>query len=338
MGKLRYFAFCVSIALVASMPAQAEVEVEFTYYGNTFINYNNCLGIYADAFLVLEEKVWLFSMDQSPIFGKVIRVTPAEDAQKRFNALGFNKVYADKPLWAEIGCAHSFRGDMPVSLARVTPEPEDSSIGFAIRGLPAGAWIAEGKGDSVAMDVKDNPYTGLVRHLVTDACYVPDSLIRVKRFPVRKGRSIIQLDIGNVKKVSPEKRKLKIEEEMQRVESVYAKWAWPEYKKKALVELEKKDFVESVEICRFFLDEKRVLKAEMISRRTGVDERVDTPTDMDTDNWADTTTSAIGFISLNRGKDWDVLFVNVGWEGINYSIERLNGSAVHYSRSLYTHH
>ncbi|MHB9101032.1 MAG: hypothetical protein ACYC2E_05940 [Sulfuricella sp.] len=337
MDKLRYFAFCVNFVFVASVPAQAEVE--FSYGKNTFINYWSCLGIYPGTSLGLGEKVWIFSKDISPTLGKVVHVTPAANAKKRFDDLGFDKVYKDKPLWAEIGCAHSFRGDMPVSLAQVAPEPRGSdALGFAIRGLPAGAWIAEGKGDSVAMGVKDNPYVGLVRHLVTDACYVPDSLIRVKQFPIQKGRAIIQLDIGKVKKLSPEKRKQKIEEEMRQTERIYAKWAWPEYKKKTLEKLEKKGFVESVEICRFFLDEKRVLKDEKISRRTGVDERVDTAPDLDTDNWADTTDSAIGFISLNEGKDWDVLLVDVGWEGINYSIQRLNGSVVHYNRSLYTYH
>jgi len=337
MDKLRYFAFCVSIVFVASVPAQAEVE--FSYDKNTFINYWSCLGIYPGTSLGPGEQVWFFSKDQSPALGKVDHVIPAADAKKRFDALGFDKVYKDKPLWAEIGCAHYFRGDMPESLARMSPEPEDSSsIGVVIRGLPAGAWISQGKGDSVAVDVKDNPYVESVRHLVTDACYAPDSLIRVKQFPIREGRAIFQLDIGKLKKLSPEKRRQKIEGEMRRAEKGYTKWAWPEQKKKTLEELEKKDYVESVEICRFFLDEKRVLKAEKISRRTGVDERVDTPTDMDTDNWADTTTSAIGFISLNEGKDWDVLLVDEGWEGINYSIERLNDSVVHYSRSLYTYH
>ncbi len=238
------------------------------------------------------------------MIGKVVHVIPAATAQKKFDGLGFDKVWRDMPLWAEIGCAHSFRGDMPESLARVTPESGDSfGLGFAIRGLPAGAWIAEGRRDSVSMDAKDNPYVELVRHLVTDTCYVPDSLIRVKRFPIRKGRAIVQLDIGKVKKVSPEQRRQNIEEEMRRAERVYAKWAWPEYKKKPLEELERKDFVESVEICRFFLNEKRVVKAEKISRRTGVEERVDTAPDLNTDNWADTTTSAIGFISLNEGKE-----------------------------------
>ena len=337
MDKLRYFTFCVGVVFVTSMSAQAEVE--FSYDKNTFINYYNCLGIYPGTSLGLDEKVWLFSINQSTMIGKIIHVIRAAEAQKKFNSLGFKKVWDDKPPWAEIGCPHSFRGDMPESLARMSPEPKDSSeLGFAIRGLPAGAWITEGKGDSVAMIVKDNPHMEAVRHLVTDACYASDSLIRVKEFPIRKGRSIIQLDIGKVKKVSPEKRKQKIEEEMRRVEKVYAKWAWPEYKKKTLEEWERKDFIESVEICRYFLDEKRVLKAKKISRHTDVDERVETAPDLDTDNWADTNDSAIGFISLNEGKDWDVLLVDVGWEGINYSIQQLNGSVVHYNRYLYTYH
>lgn len=334
MDKLRYFAFCVSVVFVASVPAQAEVE--FSYDKNTFINYNNCLGIYPGTSLGLEEKVWIFSKNLSPMIGKVVHVIPAMEAKKKFDALGVTKVAQDKPLWAEIGCAFQFRGDMPESLARVNPD--SGGIGFAIRGLPEDAWIAEGKGDSVAMGVKDNPYVEVVRHLVTDACYAPYSLIRVKQFPIQEGRAIVQLDIGKVKKLSPENRRLKIEEELRRAEEQYYKWAWPEQKKKTLERLEKKDYVESVEICRFFLDEKRVLKEDKISRSTGVDERVDTAPDLNTDNWADTTDSAIGFISLNEGKDWDALLVDVGWEGINYSIERLNGSVVYYSRSLYTYH
>lgn len=337
MDKLRYFVFCVCVVIITSMPAQAEVK--FSYDKNTFISYYNCLGVYPGTSLGLDEKIWVFSKGLSPMIGKVVHIIPATVAQKKFDDLGFKKVWADKTLWAEIGCAHSFRGDMPESLARVIPDPGDSSgLGFAIRGLPEGAWIADGRGDFSPMDAKGNPYVESVRHHVTDACFAHDSLIRVKQFPIGKGRAITQLDIGKAKKVSPKQRKQNIEKEMQLIEEGYAKWAWPEYKKKKLEELERIDFVESVEICRFFLDGKRVLKKEKISRRTGVDERVDTAPDLNTDNWADTTGSAIGFISLNEGKDWDVLHVDEGWEGINYSIERLNGSVVQYRRSLYTSH
>ena len=69
-----------------------------------------------------------------------------------------------------------------------------------------------------------------------------------------------------------------------------------------------------------------------------MEERVDTAPELNTDNWADTTDTAVGFISLNEGKDWDVLLVDVGWEGINYVIQRLNDSTILYNRSLYTYH
>ncbi len=335
MDKLQFSKFCASLVLVISMSAEAE----FSYEKNTFINYNNCLGIYPGTSLRLDEKAWFISMDQSPMIGKIAHVIRAAEAEKRLSALGFKKINDDKRLWAEIGCAHSFRGDMPESLARISPESEDSSnLGFAIRGLPASAWISEGAGDSISMGIKDNPYVGLVRHHVTNACYAPDSLIRIKKFPVQKGRAIIQLDIGKVKKAGPEKRKQRLEEEMRQVEEGYVEWAWPEYKKKTMEEWTKKEFVESVEICRFFLDGKRVLRQEKISRNTGVEERVDTATDLNTDNWADTTDNVIGFISLNEGKDWDALLVDIGWEGINYSIQRLNDSTIQYDRSLYTYH
>ncbi len=337
MLKFRYFIFCLSVVFIASMPALAQFE--FSYEKNTFINFFNCLGIYSGTSLDRGEKVWLFSSGQAPTVVKIVHVIGAKEAEKRFDVLGFDRVFSDKLLWAEFGCVHSFRGDMPGSLARMSPEPKNSdSLGLAIRGLPASAWISTGKGVSVSMNIKNNPYLRTVRPLVTDACYAPDSLIRVKKFPIRKGRAIIQLDIGKVKKLSPEKRKQKIEEEMQQKERIYQKWAWPKYKKEILKELEKKNFVESVEICRFFLDGKRVLKEMKISRSTGVEERVETAPDLNTDNWADTTDSAVGFISLNEGKDWDVILVDVGWEGIYYSIEQLNGSAVHYKRYLYTYH
>jgi hypothetical protein len=80
MDKLRYFAFCASVVLGASVPAQAEVEL--SYDKNTFINYWSCLGIYPGTFLALEEKVWIFSKDISPMIGKVVHVIPAADAQR----------------------------------------------------------------------------------------------------------------------------------------------------------------------------------------------------------------------------------------------------------------
>lgn len=337
LNKLINIAFSVSVFLFFGFPAHA-VDI-FSYEKNMFINYWSCIGIYSGSTLGLGESVWIFSKNISPVLGKVVHIIPSAEAKMKFDALGFDKVYKDKPLWEKIRCAHSYRGDMPESLAQVSPEPKEAdAIGLVIRGLPAGAWISRGKGEATAMGIKDNPYVSIVRDFVTDACYAPDSLVRVKRFPVHKGRAIVQLDIGKAKKLSPEKRKQKIADEMQQAERMYAKWAWPEYKKKLLEELDRKNLFESVEICRFYLDEKRVLKSVKISRNIDVEERVDTGIELDNESWAETTDSAVGFISLNEGKDWDALFLDVGFEGINYSIEQLNDSVVRYERSLYTYH
>jgi len=335
LAKLQYSIFCLSLIFIFSVSAHAADG--FNYKENTFINYWSCLGIYPGEHLKDGEKVWIFSTDQAPEIAKVDHLIRAAVAKERFDALGFSKVYDNKPLWAEIGCVHSFRGDMPESLSRYSPEPkESSSIGYAVRGLPDSAWIAGGDNKSVVINFNEIPYVDVVRPLVTDACFTPDSLIREKQYPIlSKGGAIIQVDIGKVKRVSLEVKKQKIEEEMQMLERIHA---GTQYKKEKMEEMEKTDFFESVEICRFYLYKNRVLRSEKISRTTGEDERVDTAPDLDSDNWADTLTSATGFISFNQGIDWDVLFTNYGYEGINYFIGSLNGSVEHYTRSLYTYH
>lgn len=338
MEKLRLFVLCASMFIVLSRPALADTG--FSYVKNAFIKYYECLGVYPGTSLKLQEDVWIFSLDKSPKRARISQVVLFAEAKKRLDEVGIRKASEDKQLWAKIGCANSFSGDRPEAVAQVTPEPTDSwAAGFAIRNLPAGAWIAGGKGESVSLEMKDNPFVKAVRHLVTDTCYAPDSLIRVKQFPVQgHGRAITQLDIGKVKKFSPEKRRQVIEEKMQLAEEYSSKRTWPDEKKRVLEELERKVNMESVDICRFYLDGNRVLKSENIFRSTGEDERVDTPTDLDADNWADTTDSPIGFISLNEGKDWDALFVDVGFEGILYSILRLNDSVEQYRHALYTSH
>jgi hypothetical protein len=172
-----------------------------------------------------------------------------------------------------------------------------------------------------------------VRHLTTPACLAPDSLVRMRKFPVHEGREIIQLDIGKLKYLSPEARKQKIAAELQRREDQYYKWAWPEEKPKILAELEKKDYVESAEICRFYLDGSHILGAKNFSRMFG-DESNGYVDEFDSKSWADTFDNAIGFISLNEGQDWDVLRVNESFDVIHYAIERADGSIKHFSKFL----
>jgi hypothetical protein len=226
---------------------------------------------------------------------------------------------------------------LPLSLAQVAHGSKGIGVGLAIRNLPTKAWIAQGHGESVPMALTDNPYVAMVRHLTTSACLAPGSLARMRKFPVREGREIIQMDIGKLKYLSLEARKQKIAAELQRREGQYYKWAWPEYKQKIRVELEKTDFVESAEICRFYLDGTHILGVKNFTRQFG-DESNGYVDEFDSESWAQTFDEAIGFVSLNEGQDWDVLLVDVGFDVIDYSIERSDGSIKHFNRTLRTAH
>lgn len=319
----------MTAAAEQSSPALTAVA-GFTYDTNTFVIYNDCLGVYPGASLQPQEEVWSFA---PPTQGRVTRVIPAATAREKLEKMGFRTKAEDPDLAAELGCAFWFRADSPLWLAQVSHGSEGIGVGLAIRNLPAKAWIARGGGESAPMALTDNPYVATVRHLTTPVCLAPDSLVRMRKFPVHKEREIIQLDIGKLKYLSPETRKQKIAAELQRREDQYYKWAWPEYKQEILAELEKKDFVESAEICRFYLDGSHILGAKNFSRQVG-DESNGYVDQFDSESWADTFDEAIGFISLNEGQDWDVLRVDESFEVIDYAIERADGSIKHFSKFL----
>lgn len=312
-----------------SSPALTAVA-GFTYDTNTFVIYNDCLGVYPGTSLLPQEEIWSFA---PPTQGRVTRVIPAKTALEKLEKVGFGTAAKDPDLAAELNCAFQFRADLPLSLAQVSHGSEGIGVGLAIRNLPAKAWIAQGGEKSIPMALTDNPYVATVRHLTTPACLAPDSLVRMRKFPVREKREIIQLDIGKLKYLSPEARKQKIAAELQSAENSYQKWAWPEYKQKELAELEKKDYVESAEICRFYLDGSHILGVKNFTRQFG-DESNGYVDEFDSKSWTDTFDEAIGFISLNEGQDWDVLRVDVGFDEIYYSIERSDGSIKHFSKSL----
>lgn len=222
---------------------------------------------------------------------------------------------------------------MPLSLVPLPHGSKGIGRGFAISNLPTTAWIAQGFGESVPIALTDNTYVATVRHLTTPACLAPGSLASMRKFPVREGRDIIQLDIGKLKYLSPEARKQMIAAELKDKENSYEKWAWPKEKQNVLARLEKKDFVESAEICRFYLDGSHILGVKNFTRQFG-DESNGYVDEFDSKSWANTFDEAIGFVSLNEGQDWDVLFVDVGFDAIDYSIKRSDGSIEHYNKTL----
>ena len=324
----------IGMVTTATAAEHSSPVASFTYDTNTFVIYNGCLGVYPGASLQPQEEIWSFA---PPTQGRVTRVFPAEATLEKFQKMGFGPAEKDPVLAAEFNCALRFRDDLPLSLAQVSHGSNAIGEGFAIRNLPAKAWIAQEGGKFVSAALKDNPYVAMVRHLTTPACLMPGSLVSMRKFPVREGREIIQMDIGKLKYLSPKARKQKIAAELKEAENLYEKWAWPEYKQKKLVELEKKDFVESAEICRFYLDGSHILGVKNFTRRFGAENNgyVD---EFDSKSWANTFDKAIGFVSLNEGQDWDVLLVDVGLYVIEYSIERSDGSIKHFNKTFLTNH
>lgn len=336
------------------VPAQAADKFSYSKE-NTFTEKDSCIGSGPGTSLAPKEKFRRFLMKgpiesgRPPFSGEVSHIISAAKAKEKLKisiimTSNVNPLYdghvayweavkeaeKDKPLWAEIGCFHTLDANNGgyETLARLTPEYK-YSMGVAIRGLPANAWVIQGQGETISMYVKNNPYVELVRHLVTDACYAPDSRIEASRSSMLNGHSILHLVIGKAKKVSPEKRKLLIEKEIKERLQHYVPDhpTLPQTKKRLTDEIEGKDFFESVEICRFFLDGKRVLKSDTFSHASGVDKDWGHEVQLDSGDWPYLRENILGFISLDEGENWDIVKTTSGMESSSYWILSLDSSS-----------
>ena len=83
--------------------------------------------------------------------------------------------------------------------------------------------------------------------------------------------------------------------------------------------------IRSIEIRRFFIIDGKVLASERVDRSTGREERVDmTPPTLTRDNWTeDNPEGTVAFVSEDRGKSWQRLSTNVGFEGTWWIVQSL---------------
>lgn len=307
--KLKYSILFAGAAL-ALLPSAVMAMDKKAVYGkeNVFDVVGGCIGAGPGTVLSLKEKFRMFLRDDGPFdsktppdTGEVSRAISAKEAAEKFKSFAsatkssFDRVYHDKPLWEEIGCVHILRSEDAVggTLARITPATDDS-YGLAIRNLPAQTWVLQGLGKPVSMSVKGNPYVETVKHLVTGACYGPDSRVEVSETSVLNGRSIVQLVIGKVKKNA-----------------------------------QNGAYLDSAENCRFFLDGKRVLMTETFSHVAGPNPSWGEITLEDKD-WPFLRESNLGFISLDAGKTWEAIQMLYGMETVNYIIMGIDKEGTRY--------
>jgi hypothetical protein len=338
----------LSVVLGVSLtPTLLSAAGKFSYKDNVFDNNQGCVGIQRGQSLTLNEEVMILLRDGPHTTGKVVGFVPMAKAKEMFSAplvdgtWPRDNIRNDKPLWEEIGCFDTLSAgdDGYTAIAKIKIMTDDP-YGIAIRGLPASAWVLSGLGKPVPMAVKDNPYVELVRHL-TGACYAPDSRIEVSKTKELNGRSITQLVIGNMKKVSPEKREQLVKEQWELRTKEYfsdrnkAHWEQhPGYKKERLEKIDSEikgtDFLESADICRFFLDGKRILKTDVRRVESGPHPSWGN-LQYDSSQWPFLRESSLGFISLDEGKNWDAVFMAYGMETTNFMIQSLDSASVtHY--------
>ena len=99
--------------------------------------------------------------------------------------------------------------------------------------------------------------------------------------------------------------------------------------------------IKAIGITRVFLVDGRPAGFDEYERASGVEERVDTkPPQLTHDNWSRSETeSTVAFVSRDRGRSWERLSTNVGFEGIHWSVHALRpGTTKLFDRYLYTPH
>ena len=99
--------------------------------------------------------------------------------------------------------------------------------------------------------------------------------------------------------------------------------------------------IESIVIKRFFIVDGRVLAGHEYDRVSGREERAETaPPSLTVDNWsASETECTVAFLSRDRGRTWERLSTNVGFEGIWWIAQALRpGLPRTFEQYLYTHH
>ena len=99
--------------------------------------------------------------------------------------------------------------------------------------------------------------------------------------------------------------------------------------------------IESIVIRRFFIVDGRVLASHEYDRVSGREERADMePPSLTADNWsASETERTVAFLSRDRGRTWERLSTNVGFEGIWWIAQALRpGLPRTFEQFLYTHH
>lgn len=287
---------------------QLEPGADPWFASHIFVGMDGCLAARGGQRLEHGDSVFIFEAGKPVMTRRISYVISGDSAKQIFDERRFDGVYRDKALWNRIGCYWGLRScQPPFSLARyeTADSAKEGGLPLAIEGLPASALKVGGDGRPL-----DRQELGALEHRVT--AFVPKEFSRGKvlrvgrRFGSGLGHDLMEVFLGR-----------------------------PFYDARGVGAP-----IDSIEICHLFMHNGRVLAVERYSRVSGQEEHVDVePTQLDESNWFLGSVETLGFLSVDGGRTWDRISIDVGFEGISWAISRLTeGLPQLWEFSLYTSH
>lgn len=286
--------------------AQEEAPKDPWLAENVFIGREGCLLVAKEQRLEEGDRVLVFEPGAPVVSVAISRLISGGSALRIFEERGYRGVYQDSVLWDSVGCYRNFTFEEPAWIARLEA---GGGLPVAIRALPRDALIAGGRGHVLSP-------ADLARVVEEVGARVPPKftgpgVLRIGyRFPSPGGHDITRLFLGR---------------------AFYRKGAQTPGAPAS---------IDSIQICETFLQRGRLLATEEYSRISGEMERAETePPELDTRNWHDVQSQTMGFFSLDAGATWRHVTVDVGFEGIYWTIWGLAaGSPILWDHYLYTAH
>ena len=283
-------------------PKSKPVQAESWYATHTFYGIGECLAVHENGILSENDRVLIFGRGRPARLATVGRMLLTAEAQKPFDSLGFLAVYRNETQWREIGCYWPLKGpDAPPRIAKL---PEEA-LGLALYDLPTSAIVMGGAATELT-DPEVAEYLRLLQTLVTAECVAEQSLYVGKRYGPVRGHEFVEFFVGA-----------------------------PHY-----ADLDEGSVIDSIQICKFLLHNRRSVEQQEFSRSRDVQEHVDTaPPELTVSNWTETPEQTLGFVSIDGGESWQRLTEDAGFEGIRYAIQTLGSELPpEYERYHYTPH
>jgi hypothetical protein len=246
------------------------------------------------------DTVYVFDRGQPVRLTRIVDLVDGKQAERIFSERRFDDVYEDKPLWDSIGCYWGLRAERSRWLARYG-KPDSEGLPVAIKGLPPHSRVIGGDFKRLDEQTLHRILRGIEQSIPTG--FRGTNVLRAgRRFRSGPRDEIVEILLGKPFGAS--------------------------------------EPFDSVQICAVTTLNGRVVDTGYQSRVTGVEERVDTeaPT-LDRNSWFEIQEESIGFFSTDSGASWNRIVVNVGFEGIAWTIHRLSkGSPLLWDHYLYIPH